>query len=133
VGDRVSFELLDAADGLPGRYELITTFDVVHDATDPPRLLRGIREAPTPAGTYLIAEMNRADDPADNVGPVATLLYGVSMLYCMTTSLAGGGAGLGTCGCPPARLRDMCLEAGFGSVQRLPIESPFHVIYAARP
>jgi hypothetical protein len=78
-------------------------------------------------------EMNCADDPGQNVGPVGTLMYGISLLYCMSTSLAAGGAGLGTCGCPPAKLRELCHEAGFASVERLPIEDPMNVLYAVRP
>ena len=107
LSDRVRFELLDAADGLPEQYDLISTFDVVHDAIDPVGLLRAIRRALEPDGTYLMLEMRCADDPSDNVGPFGTLLYGISVLYCMTTSLAHGGAGLGTCGCPPKSARTM--------------------------
>ncbi len=133
VADRTRFELLDASDGLPGSYELITTFDVVHDATDPPRLLESIHRALADDGMYLVAEMNCAEEPEQNVGPVATLMYGISVLYCMTTSLAGGGAGLGTCGLPEGKLRDLCLAAGFSSVERLAIEDPLQVLYAVRP
>ena len=59
-------------------------------------------------------------------------MYGISMLYCMTTSLAGGGAGLGTCGLPPAKLRELCAGAGFGQVQRLAIEDPMQALYVVR-
>ena len=101
LADRVRFELLDAADGLPEQYDLISTFDVVHDTIDPVGLLRAIRRALKPDGTYLMLEMRCTDDPSDNNGPFGTLLYGISVLYCMPTSLAHDGAGLGTCGCPP--------------------------------
>ena len=133
LADRVRFELLDAADGLPERYDLISTFDVVHDAIDPVGLLRAIRRALEPGGTYLMLEMRCADDPAENVGPFGTLLYGISVLYCMSTSLAHGGAGLGTCGCPPEKVRQLCAEAGFSSVRQLPLENPFNVLYAVTP
>ncbi len=133
VADRVRFELHDAAGGIPGRYDLITTFDVLHDAADPPALLRSIHDALSPDGTFLIMEMNCADEPRENVGPLGTLMYGISMLYCMSTSLAAGGAALGTCGCPPAKVRALCHEAGFTSVERLPIEDPMNVLYAVRP
>jgi SAM-dependent methyltransferase len=103
VVDRVRFELLDAADGLPERYDLISTFDVVHDAVDPVGLLRAIRRALEPDGTYLMLEMRGADDPAENVGPFSTLLYGISVLYCMSTSLAHGGAGLAPAAAHPRR------------------------------
>lgn len=132
VLDRVRFELHDATGGIPGRYDLITTFDVLHDAADPAALVRSVHDALAPGGTYLIMEMNCADDPGENVGPVGTLMYGISMLYCMSTSLAAGGAGLGTCGCPPGKVRQLCSEAGFTSIERLPIDDPMNVLYAVR-
>jgi SAM-dependent methyltransferase len=132
IGDRVRFELHDATGGIPGRYDLITAFDVLHDAADPPALLRSVHDALSPDGTFLLMEMNCADEPRENVGPVGTLMYGISMLYCMSTSLAAGGAGLGTCGCPPAKVRQLCHEAGFTSVERLPIEDPMNALYAVR-
>ena len=126
--DRVRFELLDAADGLPEQYDLISTFDVVHDAIDPVSLLRAIRRALKPDGTYVMLEMRCADDPTDNNGPIGTLLYGISVLYCMTTSLAHGGAGLGTCGCPPevvhARMRRSRLLGSSPTTAREPFQHP---------
>jgi SAM-dependent methyltransferase len=133
VEDHVRFELLDAAGGIPERFDVISTFDVVHDAVDSDGLVTAIRHALADDGIFIILEINSADDPAENVGPLATLLYGVSLLYCMTTSLAHGGHGLGTCGLPPARVTELCQRAGFGSVKRLPIEDPFNVLYEVRP
>ena len=133
VADRVSFEVLDGSQGLPSTYDLITTFDVVHDAVDPGGLVNGIREGLKDDGAYLMLEINCADDPADNVGPLASLFYGFSIFYCMTTSLAHGGDGLGTCGMPEAKVRELCEAAGFGSVERAPIENPFNVLYEIRP
>jgi SAM-dependent methyltransferase len=133
VSDRVRFELLDAADGLPERYDIVSTFDVVHDAVDPVGLLRGIRRGLEPDGTYLMLEIRCADDPDDNVGPAAAFFYGVSLIYCMTTSLAHGGEGLGTCGCPPSKLRELCAAAGFSTVEQLPLDNPFNILYAVRP
>jgi SAM-dependent methyltransferase len=133
LGDRVRFELRDAAAGLPERYDVVSAFDVVHDAADPERLLRAIRAALEPDGLLLLLEMRSADDPADNVGPLATLMYGVSIAYCMTTSLAEGGAGLGTCGLPAARVRELSARAGFADVQEVAIDDPFNALYAVRP
>jgi SAM-dependent methyltransferase len=129
LSDRLRFELLDAAGGIPGRHDVISTFDVVHDAIDPPGLLRSIRAGLEPDGTYLMLEMRCADDPAENAGPFHTMLYAISLMYCTTTSLAHGGAGLGTCGCPPHKVRELCAEAGFSSVRELPIDNPVHILY----
>jgi 2-polyprenyl-3-methyl-5-hydroxy-6-metoxy-1,4-benzoquinol methylase len=129
VGERVRLELLDVGQGLPERYDAITTFDVIHDAIDPRGLLRAIRAGLEPDGTYVMLEINSADDPSENVGPLASMFYGFSVFYCMTTSLAHGGEGLGTVGLPEAKVREFCAEAGFSSVRRLPIENPFNIVY----
>lgn len=133
VADRVRFQQLDATNGLPAQFDVISTFDVVHDAADPCRLLRAIRQALRPDGIYLCAERNCSDTLEENIGPIGALFYGMSLFYCMTTSLAVGGAGLGTLGLPEARLREMCIEAGFCNVNRLPLENPFTVLYEIRP
>jgi 2-polyprenyl-3-methyl-5-hydroxy-6-metoxy-1,4-benzoquinol methylase len=129
VADRVSFAVLDAAAGLPERFDVITTFDVLHDAVDPQRLLTAIHDALTPGGAHVCLEINCADRAEDNVGPIATLLYGFSLLYCMTTSLAHGGAGLGTLGLPAARLRELAARAGFARVRQVAMDNPFNSLY----
>jgi SAM-dependent methyltransferase len=129
VADRVSYEVLDAEAGLPTAYDVITTFDVVHDCADPLGLLRSIRDALHPGGRYLCLEINCADPPAANVGPVASLLYGFSLLYCMTTSLAQDGEGLGTLGLPESKLRQLAGKAGFGEIRRIEMDNPFNALY----
>jgi SAM-dependent methyltransferase len=44
VEERVRFEKLDVASGLLEKYDVVTTFDVFHDAVDPLGLLQAIRE-----------------------------------------------------------------------------------------
>jgi 2-polyprenyl-3-methyl-5-hydroxy-6-metoxy-1,4-benzoquinol methylase len=133
VGDRVRFELRDVADGLAERFEVISTFDVIHDAVDPGALLKGIRSGLADEGCYLLLDINCADDPLENRGPLAALFYGFSVTYCMTTSLAHGGAGLGTCGLPPAKARELTAAAGFSSCKQVGLENPFNNLFAVRP
>jgi SAM-dependent methyltransferase len=132
VGNRVRFEVLDAARGLPERFDVVTTFDVVHDAVDPLGLLRAIRDALEPGGSYVCLDINCADRAEDNVGPIASLLYGISVLYCMTTSLAHGGAGLGTMGLSESTLRELATMAGFARVRRVDMDNPFNTLYELR-
>ena len=129
VADRVSYQVHDAATGLPEPFDVITTFDVVHDSADPLGLLRSIRDALPPDGRYLCLEINCADQPDGNVGPIASLLYGFSLLYCMTTSLAQGGEGLGTLGLPESSLRQLAGKTGFGHVRRVEMDNPFNTLY----
>lgn len=133
VADRVRFQHLDASHGLPEQYDVITTFDVVHDAADPRGLLQSIRKALRPDGRYLCLEMNGAETVEGNAGSIGTLLYGFSILYCMTTSLHDHGEGLGTVGLPESKVHELCSEAGFSSVQRAPIDNPFNSLFVATP
>lgn len=129
VEDRVTFEVLDASQGLPRMFDVITTFDVVHDAVAPRALLGSIREALREGGRYLCLDINCSAETTENVGPISTLLYGFSLLYCMTTSLAEGGAGLGTLGLPEPVLRELAAEAGFSGVRRVEMDNPFNSLY----
>ena len=129
LANRVSYQVLDAAAGLPDSFDVITTFDVVHDAVDPLGLLRSIRDALRPGGSYLCLEINCSDQATANTGPIAALLYGFSVLYCMTTSLAEGGEGLGTLGLPEQALRDLAAKAGFAQVRHVEMDNPFNSLY----
>ena len=133
LADQIELARRDVAvDRLPRRFDVITTFDVVHDAVDPLGLLKAIRAGLEPDGTYLLLEINCADHAHDNAGPIAQVLYGFSLLYCMTSSLAHDGAGLGTCGLPEREIRRLAADAGFGTVTRA-AENPFNVLYALKP
>ena len=60
------------------------------------------------------------------------MFHGFSVTYCMTTSLAHGGAGLGTLGFNEKTVREMAAEAGFASVNMVS-ENPFNKLYELRP
>lgn len=132
LSDRIRFEVRDAGLGLSEEYDVITTFDVVHDAVDPQNLLRSIRDALASDGIYLCLDINCSDKVDDNVGPVAALLYGFSVMYCMTCSLARDGEGLGTMGLTPEALADYGRRAGFSSVTQIDIDNPFNNLYDLR-
>ena len=133
VAHAVRFEVLDATTGLPEHFDVVTTFDVVHDAIDPQGLLRAIHDGLRPDGRYLCLDINCSDQVIQNVGPIAALMYGFSLLYCMTTSLAEGGEGLGTLGLPEPVLRDLAGRAGFPVVTRVAMDNPFNALYELNP
>jgi SAM-dependent methyltransferase len=134
VGDRVHFEVRDVAGGLPEPFDVVTTFDVVHDAVAPRALLRAIRQGLRADGTYLCLEFSCPDAlEADAGDPLAAVGYAGSLLYCLTTSLAHGGEGLGARGLPERKVRELCAEAGFSRVGRAPLEDPFNVLYVIEP
>ncbi len=133
VSDRVRFEERDVSKGLPAKFDVITTFDVVHDAVDPLQLLQSIRGALRPGGIYVCLDINCSEKLEENANPLGAMFHGVSVFYCMTTSLANNGAGLGTLGFHEAKVRELCEKAGFSSVRRVPLENPFNNLYEAKP
>src|SRR5438552_3711479 len=77
VADRVRFQCLDVSGGLPASFDIVTTFDVVHDAVDPLGMLRAIRLALNPDGIYVCLEMTCSERPEENSGPIGTLFHGI--------------------------------------------------------
>ena len=106
---------------------------LIHDSVKPRELLRSIRAALQPNGRYVCLEINAAETLEQNAGPLGSFLYGFSVLYCMTSSLAEHGEGLGTMGMPESKVRALCAEAGFSKVQRVPMENPFNSLYEVWP
>ena len=131
VAQRVIFEAVDCTKLPAGRWDFIMTFDVVHDSIDPVALLRSIRNALKPDGTYLMLELNVSGNLEDNLNPMGRMMYSVSTLYCMTVSLAHGGAGIGAVMGEP-KARELCEQAGFTHFRRLPIEDLFSALYEVR-
>lgn len=116
----------------PG-FDLVTAFDVIHDLTAPLAGLTRIREALRPGGVFLMMEPNVGSDLDDNLGDIGALIYGISTLYCMTQSLAGGGAGLGAAW-GRERAEEKAAEAGFAGFDRLDeITNRFSAFYLLRP
>ncbi|MGE0718115.1 MAG: class I SAM-dependent methyltransferase [Alphaproteobacteria bacterium] len=113
-------------------YDLVTSFDAVHDQKDPADLLRRLHRALRPDGTYLMQDIGGSSRLEDNRDfPMAPLLYAVSCAHCTPVSLGQGGRGLGTMwGWETAAA--MLREAGFDPVRRhvLP-HDPMNVWFVA--
>jgi ubiquinone/menaquinone biosynthesis C-methylase UbiE len=131
LGDRIKFEVVDCTKLPAAQFDFISTFDVVHDSVDPDALLKSIRAALKPGGTYLMVEVNVSSKLEDNINPMGRMMYSMSTLYCMTTSLAHGGAGIGAC-MGEAKARELVAAAGFTQFRRLPIEDLFSALYEIR-
>ena len=100
----------------PDAYDLITTFDAIHDQGQPLRVLKGIHRALADDGVYLMQDISgtgHVHKDADH--PLGTLLYTVSCMHCMTVSLAQGGEGLGAMW-GEKKTREYLERAGFRSI-----------------
>jgi 2-polyprenyl-3-methyl-5-hydroxy-6-metoxy-1,4-benzoquinol methylase len=132
IDDRVSFSVA-AADALPaGNYDLITTFDCLHDMGDPGAVARHVRSALAPDGVWMIVEPRAGDSVPENLNPVGRAYYAFSTLLCTPSSLSQeGGLALGA-QAGEARLTEVLESAGFTRVRRAS-ETPFNLVLEARP
>ncbi|MBV8966056.1 MAG: methyltransferase domain-containing protein, partial [Mycobacteriaceae bacterium] len=128
-----TFEPHDIADmDVTEAYDVVTAFDAIHDQAHPDRVLRNIYRALRPGGVFLMVDIKASSRLEDNVGvPLATYLYTVSTMHCMSVSLAFGGAGLGTVWGRQLAL-SMLADAGFTDVRVEEIDTdPINYYYVA--
>jgi ubiquinone/menaquinone biosynthesis C-methylase UbiE len=119
----LTFDQAPAAE-MPGGFDLITTFDVIHDLAQPVEALARIYAALAENGTYLMMEPAAGASLIDNLNPRGALITGFSLLYCLPQSLVDGGVGLGAAW-GPLRAESLCREVGFTRFRQLPIENPY--------
>ncbi|GIE33169.1 SAM-dependent methyltransferase [Actinoplanes italicus] len=129
---RVGFENAGAQGFSGGPYELVTTFDALHDMGDPLGAARHVRSQLTPDGTWMIVEPAAGPTVADNLNPVGRVYYAFSAFLCVPSALSQhGGYSLGAqAGEEP--VRRLTADAGFTRFRRV-AETPFNIVYEAKP
>jgi SAM-dependent methyltransferase len=132
VANRTSFEVA-SAQGFSGTgYDLVTTFDCLHDMGDPLGAARHVRETLAPDGTWLMVEPLAGDSVTENLNPVGRLYYSASTLLCVPNGRSQeGGYSLGAQAGPTA-LRQVVTDAGFTRFRRA-AGAPLNDVYEIRP
>jgi 2-polyprenyl-3-methyl-5-hydroxy-6-metoxy-1,4-benzoquinol methylase len=126
----VRFEIRDAAAiGETAAYDLITSFDAIHDQAKPAAMLASISQALRPDGTYLIQDIAGSSHVEKNLEhPVGPFVYTISLTHCMTVSLAYDGEGLGAMW-GEEKAEEMLNDAGFKNVTKHKLEHDFMNTY----
>ena len=117
-------------------YDLICTFDCIHDMTHPTEMMKTIRKALKDDGTWLLVDIKAHDSLELNVSknPMASLLYGISVLSCMSSAMSeDGGEGLGTLGLSAVKAEAMARDAGFTQFKKLDVDHSVNAFYEVRP
>jgi SAM-dependent methyltransferase len=131
VADRVEFEVRSAQEFTGTGYDLVTTFDALHDMGDPIGAARHVYESLADDGTWMIVEPAAGDAIEENLNPVGRAYYGFSTLLCTPSSLAQEvGLALGT-QAGPARIKDVTTTAGFTRF-RIAAQTPFNNVLEVR-
>ena len=130
VADRVTFACHDVTTGVSApAYDLATIFEALHDMADPVRALAAVRRILTPDGSLVVADERVADEFAPPGDELERLMHGFSVLHCLPASRDDSdSAAVGTMLRAPL-LRSMAEQAGFDTVDVLPIENDFWRFY----
>ncbi len=131
MADRVSFGVATAQDFPGADYDLVATFDCLHDMGDPLGAARHVRDTLAPDGTWLIVEPAAGDTVVDNLNPVGRVYYSFSTFLCVPNALSqSGGYALGA-QAGEAAIRQVVTDAGFTRFRRA-AETPFNLVFEAR-
>ena len=132
VADRVTFEVRDATSLAGAGYDVATMFEMLHDLSRPVEVLRAARGALAPGGAVLVADELTADEFTGTADEVEQRHYGWSVLHCLPSSMTEpDSAATGTV-IRPATVRAYAEQAGFSSVEMLPVESVAFRLYVLR-
>jgi SAM-dependent methyltransferase len=131
VDARIGWQVAGATALSGTGYDLVTTFDALHDMGDPVGVARRVHEALADDGTWMVVEPAAGDRIEDNLNPVGRAYYGFSTLLCTPASLSQDvGLAIGT-QAGPARVRDIMTAAGFSQF-RIAAQTPFNNVLEVR-
>jgi 2-polyprenyl-3-methyl-5-hydroxy-6-metoxy-1,4-benzoquinol methylase len=118
-----------------GAYDLVLTFDCLHDMTRPADAIAAVRRAIAPDGTWLVKEIRCWPSWEQNrKNPMLAMFFGFSISACMASATSEpGGAGLGTVGLNGELLESMAREAGFSRFAVHDVDDPANLYYEIRP
>ena len=128
------FEVLDVATlDEVAAYDLITSFDAIHDQAHPAQVLAAVARALRDDGTFLMVDIQASSNVEENLEhPLATFLYTASTMHCMSVSLGLGGDGLGTAW-GEQLATSMLHDAGFSEIGFAEVEAdPVNSYYVCR-
>ena len=131
LADRVKFVVATAKDIGDTDFDLVTSFDCLHDMGDPRGCADNMRRILKNDGTWMIVEPVAGDRPEDNMNPVGRLYYNASTMICVPTSLDQEvGEGLGA-QAGETKLSEVIRSGGFNQVRRA-FTGPFNMVLEAR-
>lgn len=134
IDGRVNFHVCDAADPqLAGQYDLVAAFECIHDMADPVSALRAMKHLAGSSGTVLVVDERVGESFSTTENDIDWMMYGWSILHCLPVGMADKpSAETGTV-MRPDTMRAYAREAGFKSVEILPVENYFYRFYRLIP
>ena len=131
--ENTEFKVLDVTKlPLNKKFDLIMAFDTIHDQQKPERVLKQVRGSLATGGIFLMIEFKFSSNLEKNLeNPFAPFYYGMSLMHCVTVSLACGGPGLGAVWGEESA-RQMLSDAGFTDIKVIDSPRPQNCIFICR-
>jgi len=127
----ISFQRAMAKD-YPGKFDLVTCFDCLHDMGDPVGASAHVLESLEKDGTWMIVEPFAHDRLEDNLTMLGRFAYAASTFICTPASRSQEvGLALGT-QAGEKRISEVVMAGGFTRFRRA-AETPFNLGFEARP
>ncbi len=134
VPGRVTFAVTDASGpGMPGRYDLVTIFEGLHDMSRPTDALRAARGMLETSGSVIIADELVADEFTAPASDLECYHYGWSVVSCLPAAMGDPHTSATGAVMRSATLRRYAQQAGFRSVEVLPHETDTWRFYRLTP
>jgi len=115
-------------------YDLVITFDCMHDMAFPDRTAAAIRNAIAADGTWLLKDIRSTGDfDKDMRNPLLAMFYGFSIASCLQSAMSEpGGMGLGTLGLHAKAAQELTEAAGFTRFETHDLDDAANLYYEVR-
>lgn len=132
IGGGVEFVHAEAA-GLDGPFDLALIIEALHDMANPVPVLRAVRQALVEDGSLIVVDERVAETFAAPGDDLERFMYGWSLTTCLPDGRSREPSVATGTVMRPDTLRRYAAEAGFASVEILPVEDDFFRFYRLRP
>jgi 2-polyprenyl-3-methyl-5-hydroxy-6-metoxy-1,4-benzoquinol methylase len=134
LADRVRFSVLDAADpDPPGRYDLVTILEALHDMSRPVEALAAARAMLADGGSVVVADEPVADDFTVDASEMERYAYGWSVVSCLPSAMDDPQTAATGAVMRPSTLASYARSAGFARTEVLPVDSDVWRFYRLVP
>ena len=131
LASTVEFRSADAA-GLDGPFDVAIIIEAVHDMSNPVPVLRAVREALVDGGSLIAVDERVAETFSAPGDELERFMYGWSLTTCLPDGRSREPTVATGTVMRPGTLRRYAADAGFASVEILPIENDFFRFYRLR-
>ena len=134
LSDRISLYPLTIENFvIDGKYDLVMTFESIHDMPYPIESLRKIKEMLSSRGVVLVADVKMNEKLEEKNDFAGKLYYNFSVLLCLPQSMAYSNSAATGAAMTPSTFKRYAKEAGFSKIDILPIDHFIWKFYMLSP